>query len=152
MFGEMVGVGIADLWLRAGKPALRYIERGPGRGTLALDALRTMARFGAMPQGLHLIETSPALRAAQAARLPAAVHHDDIADLPGDVAPIIVANEFFDALPIHQYVRTAEGWRERVVMRDQDALAAAAGDTPAAEAVPPALRQDRKSTRLNSSH
>src|SRR3546814_15313256 len=70
------------------------------------------------------------------------VHHDDIADLPGDVAPIIVANEFFDALPIHQYVRTAEGWRERVVMRDQDALAAAAGDTPA----------DRKSTRLNSSH
>src|SRR3546814_8318723 len=62
MFGEMVGVWIADLWLRAGKPAFRYIELGPGRGTLALDALRTMARFGAMPQGLHLIETSPADR------------------------------------------------------------------------------------------
>ncbi|WP_184098712.1 class I SAM-dependent methyltransferase [Sphingopyxis panaciterrulae] len=140
MFGEMVGVWIADLWLRAGKPAFRYIELGPGRGTLALDALRAMARFGAMPQGIHLIETSPALRAAQAARIPAAVHHADIADLPADVAPIIVANEFFDALPIHQYVRTAKGWRERVVVRDQDTLAAAAGDTPAAEAVPPALR------------
>src|SRR3546814_800844 len=62
MFGEMVGVWIADLWLRAGKPAFRYIELGPGRGTLALDALHTMARFGAMPQGLHLIETSPADR------------------------------------------------------------------------------------------
>src|SRR3546814_17103850 len=128
MCGDMVGVWIADLWLRAGKPAFRYIELGPGRGTLALDALRTMARFGAMPQGLHLIETSPALRAAQAARLPAAVHHDDIADLPGDVAPILVATEFFDALPIHQYVPQAEGWRQRVVMRDQNALAAAAAD------------------------
>src|SRR3546814_9720660 len=57
MFGEMVGIWIADLWLRAGKPAFRYVELGPGRGTLALDALRAMARFGAAPQGVHLVET-----------------------------------------------------------------------------------------------
>src|SRR3546814_12579269 len=93
-----------------------------------------MARFGAAPQGVHLVETSPALRSAQAARLPAAVHHDDIGDLPGDVAPIIVANEFFDALPIHQYVRTADGWRERIVARDHGALTMRAGDTSADEA------------------
>src|SRR3546814_5108850 len=131
----MVGIWIADLWLRAGKPAFRYVELGPGRGTLALDALRAMARFGAAPQGVHLVETSPALRSAQAARLPAAVRHDDIGDLPGDVAPIIVANEFFDALPIHQYVRTADGWRGRIVERDPGAPTLRAGDKYAEQAV-----------------
>src|SRR3546814_5003576 len=54
----------------------------------------------------------------------------------GDVAPIIVANEFFDALPIHQYVRTADGWRERIVARDHGALTLRAGDTSADWASP----------------
>ncbi|PAL22565.1 methyltransferase [Sphingopyxis sp. GW247-27LB] len=146
MFGEMVGIWIADLWLRAGKPAFRYVELGPGRGTLAADALRAMARFGCAPQGVHLVETSPALRVAQTARLPAAVHHDDITSLPDDVAAIIVANEFFDALPIHQYVCTADGWRERVVVRDHGALVPRAGSVPADEAVPPALRHHGEGT------
>jgi SAM-dependent MidA family methyltransferase len=140
MFGEMVGIWIADLWTRAGRPAFRYVELGPGRGTLAADALRVMARFGCVPMGVHLVETSPALRAAQSARLPEAQHHDAVADLPDDGAVIIVANEFFDALPIHQYQRTAEGWRERMVVREGGGLSAAPGDTPADEAVPAALR------------
>src|SRR5690606_7026183 len=113
MFGEMVGIWIADLWLRAGRPAFCYVELGPGRGTLASDALRAMARFGAVPQGIHLVETSPMLRAAQAARLPAAVHHGDITSPPDDVASIIVANAFVDALPSHQLVLTVDGWRRR---------------------------------------
>lgn len=140
MFGELVGIWIADLWLRAGQPAFRYVELGPGRGTLAADALRAMARFGAAPQGVHFVETSPALRAAQAARLPAAEHHDEIDALPDDVALVIVANEFFDALPIHQYVATAAGWRERLVGREQGRLVPQTGSVPADEAVPPALR------------
>ncbi len=140
MFGEMVGIWIADLWQRAGRPAFRYIELGPGRGTLAVDALRAMARFGCVPQGVHLVETSPTLRASQTARLPAAVHHDDIDDLPDDGAAIIVANEFFDALPVHQYVRTIAGWREQMVERQDGRLIAVPGDTPADDSVPASLR------------
>ena len=140
MFGEMIGVWIADLWSRAGSPAFRYIELGPGRGTLAADALRVMARFGCAPQGVHLVETSPALRQAQRARLPGAEHHDEVDALPDDLPLIIVANEFFDALPIHQYVRTAGGWRERMVERREGALGAVAGEVPAEKSVPASLR------------
>ena len=136
MFGELIGIWIADLWSRAGRPPFRYVELGPGRGTLAADALRAAKRFGCTPHGVHLVETSPALRAAQAARLPDAVHHDA---LPGDAPLIIVANEFFDALPVHQYVRTADGWRERMVERRDGLLAPVAGDVPADEAIPPTL-------------
>jgi SAM-dependent MidA family methyltransferase len=140
MFGEMVGIWIADLWSRAGSPAFRYVELGPGRGTLAADALRTMARFGCTPTGIELVETSPVLRAAQLARLPAAEHHDEVDALPDDAPLVIVANEFFDALPIHQYVRVANGWRERMVERRGGALAPAAGEIAADDAVPDVLR------------
>jgi SAM-dependent MidA family methyltransferase len=144
MFGEMVGIWIADLWTRAGRPAFRYVELGPGRGTLAADALRVMARFGCAPVGVHLVETSPALRAAQSARVPAAEHHDTVAELPDEGAAIIVANEFFDALPVHQYQRTAKGWRERLVVRRGGRMTAAPGDVPADDAVPAALRGARE--------
>ena len=140
MFGEMVGIWIADLWQRAGSPSFRYVELGPGRGTLAADALRTMARFGCTPQGVHLVETSPTLRAAQSARLPAAIHHDEIDAIADDAPLIIVANEFFDALPIHQYVRTVAGWRELMVERTDGKLTAFPGDVPADDNVPALLR------------
>src|SRR3546814_16026151 len=100
MFGEMIGIWIADLWSRAGRPAFRYVELGPGRGTLAADALRVMARFDCAPQGVHLVETSPTLRAAQLARLPAAEHHDETDALPDDTPLLILPTEFFDSLPI----------------------------------------------------
>jgi NADH dehydrogenase [ubiquinone] 1 alpha subcomplex assembly factor 7 len=140
MFGELVGIWMADLWSRAGRPAFHYVELGPGRGTLAVDALRAATRFGCVPTEVHLVETSPALRAAQSARLLEAQHHDEVDALPDDAPLIIVANEFFDALPIHQYVRTAEGWRERMVVRRGDALAPEAGAAPADDAIPPVLR------------
>lgn len=146
MFGEMVGIWIADLWSRAGGPAFRYAELGPGRGTLAADALRAMARFGCTPAGIDLVETSPTLRAAQRTRLPAAEHHDEIDALPDDAPLIIVANEFFDALPIHQYIRTAEGWRERMVERREGVPAPIAGEVPADEAIPPVLRGEPAGT------
>ena len=139
MFGELIGIWIADLWSRAGSPAFRYVELGPGRGTLAADALRAAARFGCVPAGVHLVETSPTLRAAQSARLPQAEHHDEVDALPDDAPLIIVANEFFDALPIHQYIRTADGWRERMVERRDGVLAPTADDTPADETIPAAL-------------
>lgn len=146
MFGEMIGVWIADLWSRAGSPAFHYVELGPGRGTLAADALRVMVRFGCAPQGVHLVETSPALREAQHTRLPGAEHHDEVDALPDDLPLLIVANEFFDALPIHQYVRTSAGWRELMVERRGDTLVAVAGEVPAEEAVPASLRDTPEGT------
>lgn len=114
MFGELVGVWLADLWLRAGRPAAQYVELGPGRGTLAADARRAMRQLRFDPP-IHFVETSPSLRARQAERIPDAHWHDDVSSLPTDAPLLVVANEFFDALPIRQYVATDDGWRERGV-------------------------------------
>jgi SAM-dependent MidA family methyltransferase len=115
MFGELVGLWLADLWLRAGSPSdAVYVELGPGRGTLAADALRAMRGAGLEPE-VHLVETSPVLRAAQAERVPQATWHGDVASLPADRPLMIVANEFFDALPVRQLVATKRGWHERLV-------------------------------------
>ena len=115
MFGELAGLWLADLWLRAGAPEdTAYVELGPGRGTLAADALRAMRGAGLAPV-VHFVETSPVLRAAQAARVPEATWHDDVMSLPGDAPLLVVANEFFDALPIRQLVATRKGWHERRV-------------------------------------
>jgi len=103
MFGELVGIWLADLWRRAGRPeGAHYAELGPGRGTLASDALRAMRGAGLAPPA-ELIETSPMLRAAQAARLPSARWHDDLSTLPASGPLLAVANEFFDALPVRQF-------------------------------------------------
>ena len=111
MFGEIVGAALADVWTRAGKPQQAvYAELGPGRGTLASDALRVLRRAG-FEGGIHLIETSPILRQAQIRILPEAELHDDLSTLP-DVPILMVANEFFDALPVQQFV----GDRERHVV------------------------------------
>lgn len=114
MFGELIGLALADQWNRAGQPAARYVELGPGRGTLAADALRAMRAAGLTPP-VHFIETSPTLRAEQAKRVPDAEWHVDLVGLPEDGALMVVANEFFDALPIRQLVKTDKGWVERLV-------------------------------------
>ncbi|WP_414714411.1 class I SAM-dependent methyltransferase [Sphingobium sp.] len=119
MFGEIIGLWCADLWMRAGQPAnVHYVELGPGRGTLAADALRALATVGCRPP-VHLVETSPVLRRAQERSVPQAVFHDNITGLPTDGPLLVVANEFFDALPIQQFLRTDGGWRERVLDNDR---------------------------------
>ena len=111
MFGELVGASLADCWKRAGAPAdAVYAELGPGRGTLAADALRVLRRAGFAGE-THLVETSPVLREAQAKAIPAAIWHDSVEDLPAKPL-LLVANEFFDALPVRQVV----GGIERRVM------------------------------------
>jgi NADH dehydrogenase [ubiquinone] 1 alpha subcomplex assembly factor 7 len=115
MFGELIGLWLGDMWMRAGQPSpAHYVELGPGRGTLAADALRAMRALGLAPP-VELVETSPVLRDAQAQRLPAAAWHDDASTLPDQGPLLIVANEFFDALPIRQLVATKSGWRELMV-------------------------------------
>lgn len=119
MFGEMIGLWLTDLWMRAGRPAgCKYIELGPGRGTLAADALRAMRQFDFEPD-VFFVETSHVLRKQQAQAVPNAIFLDDVEQMPFDAPLLIIANEFFDALPVRQLVSTHAGWRERVVVRDR---------------------------------
>ncbi|WP_431851770.1 class I SAM-dependent methyltransferase [Allosphingosinicella sp.] len=115
MFGELIGLWLVDLWIRAGRPeGAALVELGPGRGTLAADALRAMRGAGLEPE-VHFVEASPLLRSAQAERVPEAAWYNDVTTLPDDRPLLIVANEFFDALPIRQLVATRRGWHERLV-------------------------------------
>lgn len=104
MFGELVGGWIGDVWVRAGQPRARLVELGPGRGTLMADAQRVLARLPGFADSvaLVLVEASPVLRAAQAERL-TAQWYDRVEDIPDDAPLIVVANEFFDALPVRQF-------------------------------------------------
>ena len=107
MFGELVGACLADCWARAGRPGdAVYVELGPGRGTLAADALRVLKAAGLEPP-VHLVETSPLLRAEQAQAVPNAHFHDEFGEAPQGPL-LLVANEFLDALPVRQLVDGAE--------------------------------------------
>ncbi len=135
VFGEIIGLWSAVVWRQAGAPpTVRLVELGPGRGTLMADALRaaeTVPEFR-VAIDLHLVETSPALRARQRETL--APHtvawHDTTETVPPGPA-IFIANEFFDALPTDQYIRTEGGWRERCVDFDEAAGKPAFSVSPA---------------------
>ncbi|MAB00600.1 MAG: methyltransferase [Stappia sp.] len=139
LFGEMVGIFLLTAWQRMGEPErFHLVEFGPGRGTLMADVLRVLALRPAALAGVtpHLVETSARLREVQretlAARAPAPVNapcwHDSANGLPEDAPLLVVANEFFDALPIRQHVLNAGQWRERCIgIDDAGALAFALG-------------------------
>ncbi|MET0744366.1 MAG: SAM-dependent methyltransferase [Microvirga sp.] len=125
MFGELLGLWLAEIWAAMGQPSLvRLAELGPGRGTLMADALRAASRaaprFRAALQ-VHLVETSPVLRRHQHRLLSAAgiaaSWHERLEDVPGGPL-LLVANEFFDALPVRSYMATERGWCERLVGLD----------------------------------
>ena len=119
MFGELVGLWLADMWLRSGSTeGVNLVELGPGRGSLMADVLRATAKFGFAP-AVHCVETSDALRSVQLRNVPNAIHHYSLETLPRTGPLLVIANEFFDALPVRQYVATHSGWRERVVARDR---------------------------------
>lgn len=119
MFGEMIGLCLAQTWLDQGRPAaFALCELGPGRGTLMADILRATQGIPGFHDAARvvLLEASPALKRVQAKRLDGYDPHwiDAIADLPA--TPLfLVANEFFDALPIRQFLRKGEGWCERLI-------------------------------------
>ncbi len=103
IFGELIGAALGDCWTRAGSPPdAAYAELGPGRGTLAADALRVLRAAGFAGEA-HLVETSPVLSKRQREAVPDARWHEAIGDLPPRTL-LLVANEFLDALPIRQHV------------------------------------------------
>jgi SAM-dependent MidA family methyltransferase len=121
MFGELIGLWMVSVWQQMGSPEnIRIVELGPGRGTMMNDAMRAAKVMPAFTKAavLHLVEISPALQAIQEQTLSAIdmplTWHKSLSDLPGGTA-IFVANEFFDALPINQSVKMADGWHRRAV-------------------------------------
>ncbi|MCM2563304.1 SAM-dependent methyltransferase [Lutimaribacter sp. EGI FJ00015] len=147
MFGEMLGLALAQAWLDQGAPApITLAELGPGRGTLMADALRAtrgVPGFHAAAR-LNLVEVSPTFRAAQQRALKGfEVTHLDTADALPDAPLFVIANEFFDALPIRQFQRGATGWAERQVGARDGALFLGLG----AEADQPALAHRLDDTR-----
>lgn len=142
MFGELLGLWVAEVWMRLGAPPdLALVELGPGRGTLIADALRAMTLVPALRTSvaLHLVETSPVLRARQKATLATVNNlvawHADLDAVP--VAPfVVIANEFLDAIAVHQFEKRADGWHERLVGLDADGRLAL-GLSP--EPAPPGL-------------
>jgi len=123
MFGELLGLWTASVWKSIGSPSmLRLVELGPGRGTMMADALRAVRVLPPLFQALHvhLVEINPVLREKQQMALSGAPNiswHDSLDEVPEGPA-VILANEYFDVLPIHQVVRRETGWHERVVNLD----------------------------------
>ena len=126
MFGELLGAWAAAVWQQMGSPAhINLVELGPGRGMLMADALRAAQALPAFRAALavHLVETSDVLAAKQRETLASSgvpvAWHRDVRAIP-EGATIFLANEFFDALPIHHAVRGEQGWHERVVAMGKD--------------------------------
>ena len=127
MFGELIGLCLAQCWLDQGAPErVALTELGPGRGTLMADILRATAAVPGFHQAahVHLVETSPKLRAAQAEALSGrdVTWCETLSEVP-DGPLFLVANEFFDALPIRQFQRSGAHWAERHVGLMDGALA-----------------------------
>ena len=147
MFGEMLGLWCVQVWHDQGQPKRkRLVELGPGRGTMMRDALRAAKVAAEFLDGLEvvLVEASPALQQAQAEKLKDcgvklrwASHFDSsLTDQP----LFLLANEFFDAMPLSQYVKTARGWCERMVVVREDELDFALAPTPVPAAIIAASR------------
>jgi len=120
MFGELLGLWCVEVWRLMGQPEpLVLVELGPGRGTLMADALRAARVLPGFRDAatVCLVETSPGLQAIQQRALAGQEAHwfETMLDVP-EGPLILIANEFFDALPVHQFERRPEGWRERLVV------------------------------------
>ena len=126
MFGELIGIWLIKTWQTLGKPRqLSLVELGPGRGTLMSDILKTSTlspEFNAALQ-VHMIEISKELKNQQSDKL--APHqnvgwHERFDQAPDHMPTIVIANEFLDALPFRQYVKSADKWRERAITVYED--------------------------------
>jgi len=121
MFGEMIGIWVAQTWQQLGSPAkFSLVELGPGRGTLMADCVRVLSQVPGVLNAarINLIETNPVLIEKQRNNLQGfeVIWRSEIEQLSAETGPlIIIANEFFDALPIKQFQRAKGKWHERLI-------------------------------------
>jgi len=142
MFGEMIGVFLADAWMKMGSPErITLVEAGPGRGTLMADILRATAKVSGLHGAvqIHLLEMSPVLKEKQRETLKnfSVSWHETLETLPQEAPVFLVANEFLDALPVQQYVWEDGRWWLRVVGLEQDKFVFGLADSPSALRPPP---------------
>ncbi len=135
VFGELIGLWLAAAWQGAGSPSpFRLVELGPGRGQLMADLVRATAKVPEFLEAadIHLVESSRRLRDMQREKLPELdiTWHDTFADIPRGPT-FLIANEFFDALPVHQLIRTETGFTERLLTCNDDGLMFTEGKAPA---------------------
>jgi NADH dehydrogenase [ubiquinone] 1 alpha subcomplex assembly factor 7 len=138
IFGELLGLFLAQAWIDQGAPSNAVLaELGPGRGTLMDDSARAFEKATKARPAVHLVEINQTMRAEQAIKLAgrAPVWHDRVDDLP-DAPLFLMANEFFDALPVRQYRRVGAAWRERIVTKDFAFADGAEVPAPVAHDVP----------------
>jgi NADH dehydrogenase [ubiquinone] 1 alpha subcomplex assembly factor 7 len=147
IFGELIGLFFVQAWEDRGQAGrFHLVELGPGRGTLMMDLLRAAKvrpDFGAAAE-IVLIEASSVLRDVQAKTLAGieAIWAEDLCDVPDDAPLFLIANEFFDALPIHQFVRLAGRWHERLVDAEGGELIFVAAPDPVPESFMPVHIRD----------
>jgi NADH dehydrogenase [ubiquinone] 1 alpha subcomplex assembly factor 7 len=145
IFGELIGLWLAQSWIDLDCPApFHLIELGPGQGTLMADILRVGGKvpgFLAAAQ-VHLVESNQYLRAVQGQKLAgfSPIWHQNLCDVPQGPS-LIFGNEFLDCMPIRQFARTAQGWREKQVGVDGDGRLAFGLGPPIANP-PPNARED----------
>ena len=140
MFGELIGLFLADYWLGIGRPSpVHLIELGPGRGTLMADALRAMKIVPDLTGAVqvHFIEVSPALEEMQKKAVPGASWPGSLDEIPPGFC-FVVANEFFDCLPVRQFIKTSPGWAERMVALEDGKLVFTQGEVAGPLALPEA--------------
>lgn len=127
IFGELVGLWLARQWEAMGKPECALVELGPGRGTLMNDMLRATKKAAEFHDAIsvHMVEISPALKQKQwgllANKHPRIHWHESIEELP-QKPWLVIANEFFDALPVRQFVWVENAWHERLIDIADDRL------------------------------
>jgi len=124
LFGEMVGIYYANKWINMGQPKkFNLVELGPGKATLMIDLLRATKHIPGFHEAcqIHLVDTNEYLIELQKEALKKfqVTWHKDVYSLPNDNPMLIVANEFFDCLPINQYILKNSIWHERSVAMDQ---------------------------------
>jgi len=128
MFGELVGIWCISVWKQLKEPkTIGIVELGPGKGTLMSDLIRIARRFPSFESALniHLVEKSPSLKEIQRAKLMQRTHvplcwHEKFSDISKDAPLIVIAQEFFDCLPVHQFEFTERGWLEKMVDINQN--------------------------------
>lgn len=126
VFGEIIALWMINTWQKAGAPnPFHLVEMGPGRGTMMADIVRTLQKLNIPLPSIHLVEVSPLLKTIQQEKLKGLpiTWHKDIATLPQQEGYcLMIANEFWDALPIQQHVKVDKNWVERKIELDGDSL------------------------------